>query len=68
MATTSTDPFTTKPVDPTGPDPWDPNCPGCLSGIGPDPWDPNCPGCLSGIGPKDPYGPIEADDGTLAKA
>ena len=39
MATVTTDPYTTKPVDPIDPK-WDPNCPGCLSGIGPDPSDP----------------------------
>lgn len=61
MATATTEPFTTKPVGPIGPQPWDPNCPACLSGIGPSPWDPNCPGCLSGIGPVDPDGPIKVD-------
>jgi hypothetical protein len=34
MAEPTTDPFTTKP--PIGPPtPWDPRCPGCLSGVGP---------------------------------
>lgn len=37
MATATTEPTTIKPVIPS---PWDPNCPGCLSGIGPTPDDP----------------------------
>ena len=67
MATVSTDPYTTTPSDPIDPK-WDPNCPGCLSGIGPDPR--FCPGCLSGIGPDPvPYDePVKYDGGELAKA
>ena len=76
MATVNTDPYTAKPGDPIDPK-WDPNCPGCLSGVDPtwdpncpgcrsgvDPtWDPSCPGCLSGIGPTDPTDPIKYDGG-----
>ena len=62
MATVSTEPFTTRPVEPIDPK-WDPNCPGCLSGIGPDPY--FCPGCLSGIGPDDP---IKFEEADVAKA
>ena len=60
MATVSTDPYTTKPSEPTDPT-WDPNCPGCRSGVDPT-WDPNCPGCLSGIGPSDPNDPVKYEE------
>jgi hypothetical protein len=39
MATTTIEPYPTKPTDPP---PWDPHCPACLSGFGPVP-DPNDP-------------------------
>jgi hypothetical protein len=64
MATVSTELFTTTTVEPVDPK-WDPNCPGCLSGIAPDPY--FCPGCLSGIGP-DPDDPIEFEDADVARA
>ena len=65
MATVSTDSYTIQPSDPIDPK-WDPNCPGCLSGIGPDPW--FCPGCLSGIGPDPVYDEPVKFDGEVTKA
>ena len=64
MAMISTELYTTTPSDPIDPK-WDPNCPGCRSGVDPT-WDPTCPGCLSRIGPSDPTDPIEYD-GDVAK-
>ncbi|HYH83602.1 MAG TPA: hypothetical protein VEX86_27655 [Longimicrobium sp.] len=37
MAEFTTEPYPTKPIEPN---PWDPTCPACLSGIGPTPDDP----------------------------